>query len=121
MQFVTVFTVNYLIFFAVYYYWRVNKGDGLFTLVSYYICIAINPLGISLLCHFCSSDGIFEKLSGSAHAKYLSPAIVGVLGGHWGKLLFSVIYACYYIALVPFVLKKLEAWLAEPEKSTPMA
>ena len=101
MQFVTVFAVNYLIFFAVYYYWRVNKRDGLFTLVAYYICIAINPLikltacvyrpwirdsrtacrrhggcaleeyenalGISLLCHFCSSDGIFEKLSGSAH------------------------------------------------------
>ena len=66
LQFVTVFAVNYLIFFAVYYYWRVNKRDGLFTLVSYYICIAINPLGISLLCHFCSSDGIFEKLSGKS-------------------------------------------------------
>ena len=38
-----------------------------------------------------------------------------------GGTRYTIVYACYYIALVPFVLKKLEAWLAEPEKSTPMA
>ena len=302
MQFVTVFAVNYLIFFAVYYYWRVNKRDGLFVLVSYYICIAINPLikltacvyrpwirdsriipagdaiktatGYSFPSGHTSTAGplaggmaavlwknpkmrwasvcfiIFVLLTGFSRnylgvhtpqdvcvgllisvlsiylagklfayldvhpenenkillgcavficlslvyitfkpypmdytsegkllvdpqkmmndgygdlgkglgfiigyfiektwirfkpfkggtrytlvclaglipmyylKKYLSPAIVGVLGGHWGKLLFSIIYACYYIALVPFVLKKLQVWLADPEKSTPVA
>ena len=39
--------------------------------------------------------------------KYLSPVITGWLGSHWGKLLFSVIYAFYYIALFPLVLKLL--------------
>ena len=59
------------------------------------------------------SDGIFKE--------YLSPAIVAVLGGHWGKLLFLIIYACYYIALVPFVLKKLAVYLEEPEKNAQMS
>ena len=36
---------------------------------------------------------------------YFSPVITGWLGSHWGKLLFSVIYAFYYIALFPLVLK----------------
>ena len=36
---------------------------------------------------------------------YVSPLIVAWLGSHWGKLLFSVIYTCYYIALFPLVLK----------------
>ena len=37
--------------------------------------------------------------------KYLSPVITGWLGSHWGKLVFSLIYAFYYIALFPLVLK----------------
>ncbi|MDO4803908.1 MAG: phosphatase PAP2 family protein [Lachnospiraceae bacterium] len=36
---------------------------------------------------------------------YLNPVIVGALGSHWGKLLFSVIYTFYYIALFPLILK----------------
>ena len=28
-----------------------------------------------------------------------------ILGSHWGKLVFSVLYAFYFIALVPLVLK----------------
>ena len=36
---------------------------------------------------------------------YVNPIIVAWLGSHWGKLLFSVIYAFYYIALFPLVLK----------------
>ena len=44
MEFISMFAVDYLIFFAIYYYWRVDKRDGLFALVSYYICIVINPL-----------------------------------------------------------------------------
>ena len=302
MQFVTVFAVNYLIFFAVYYYWRISKRDGLFTLVSYYICIAINPLikltacvyrpwirdprivpagdaiktatGYSFPSGHTSTAGplaggmavtlwkdpkmrwasiafiVYVLLTGFSRnylgvhtpqdvcvgllisafsiylagrlfayldvhpenenrillgcavficlalvyitfkpypmdytnegkllvdpqkmmndgygdlgkglgfiigyyiektwikfkpfkgglrytivclaalipmvllKKHISPAIVGVLGGHWGKLLFSILYACYYIALVPFVLKNLKVWLEEPEKSAPMA
>ena len=35
---------------------------------------------------------------------YLSPALVAALGSHWGKLLFSIIHACYYIALFPAIL-----------------
>ena len=37
--------------------------------------------------------------------KHLSPVITGWLGSHWGKLLFSILYAFYYIALIPLVLK----------------
>ena len=37
--------------------------------------------------------------------KYLSPVIISWLGSHWGKLVFSVIYAFYYIALFPLILK----------------
>ena len=37
--------------------------------------------------------------------QYLNPVIVGWLGSHWGKLLFSVIYVCYAIALFPMILK----------------
>ena len=37
--------------------------------------------------------------------QYVSPVLVGWLGSHWGKLLFSVIYTFYYIALFPIVLK----------------
>ncbi len=36
---------------------------------------------------------------------YLSPVITGWLGSHWGKLVFSIIYAFYFIALFPLVLK----------------
>ena len=36
---------------------------------------------------------------------YLSPLMTAWLGSHWGKLLFSVIYTFFYIALFPLVLK----------------
>jgi len=36
---------------------------------------------------------------------FLRPVLTGWLGSHWGKLLFSVLYAFYYIALFPLVLK----------------
>ncbi len=35
----------------------------------------------------------------------LRPVFTGWLGSHWGKLVFSVIYVVYYIALFPLVLK----------------
>ena len=37
--------------------------------------------------------------------QYLSPLMKEWLGSHWGKLLFSVIYAFYYIAFFPLILK----------------
>ncbi len=37
--------------------------------------------------------------------QYLRPVITDWLGSHWGKLLFSVIHAFYYIALFPLLLK----------------
>ena len=42
---------------------------------------------------------------------YLSPVITGWLGSHWGKLVFSILYAFYYVALFPAVLKLCEKWL----------
>ena len=36
---------------------------------------------------------------------YLNPVIVGWLGSHWGKLVFSIVYVFYYIALIPLVIK----------------
>ena len=37
--------------------------------------------------------------------QYFSPFMKELLGGHWGKLVFAVIYAFYYIAFFPIVLK----------------
>ena len=37
--------------------------------------------------------------------QYLSPLMQEWLGSHWGKLVFSVIYVGYPIALFPLVLK----------------
>lgn len=37
--------------------------------------------------------------------QYLSPVMIGWLGSHWGKLIFSILYAFYYIALFPLILK----------------
>ena len=37
--------------------------------------------------------------------EYLRPVLTGALGNHWGKLLFSVIHAFYYIALFPLVIR----------------
>ena len=36
---------------------------------------------------------------------YFRPVLTGALGSHWGRLLFSVIHAFYYIALFPLLLK----------------
>ena len=44
--------------------------------------------------------------------KYFQPVLTGWLGSHWGKLLFSVLYTSYYIALFPLVLK----WVGNMEK-----
>jgi len=37
--------------------------------------------------------------------QYLSPLMKDWFGSHWGKLLFSVVYTFYYIALFPMLLK----------------
>ena len=37
--------------------------------------------------------------------QYLSPMMTDWLGSHWGKLVFSVLYTFYYIALFPLILK----------------
>jgi membrane-associated phospholipid phosphatase len=44
MEWVSMFAVDYLILFAVFYYWICNKRDGLYTLVSYYFCMVFTPL-----------------------------------------------------------------------------
>lgn len=31
--------------------------------------------------------------------------MIGWFGSHWGKLFFSIIYAFYYIAFFPMILK----------------
>ena len=36
---------------------------------------------------------------------YFRPVLTGALGSHWGRLLFSVIHAFYYIAFFPLLLK----------------
>ena len=37
--------------------------------------------------------------------EYFRPVLTACFGSHWGKLAFSVIYAFYYIALFPLVIK----------------
>ena len=44
MEWVSMFAVDYLILFAVFYYWNRDKEGGLYTLVSYYFCMVITPL-----------------------------------------------------------------------------
>ena len=44
MEWVSEFAVDYLILFAVFYYWNCNKRNGLYTLVSYYFCMVFTPL-----------------------------------------------------------------------------
>ena len=44
MEWVSMFATTYLILFAVFYYWFRDKKGGLYTLVSYYFCMAVTPL-----------------------------------------------------------------------------
>lgn len=44
MEWVSMFATTYLILFAVYYYWNVDKRSGLYALVSYYFCMVLTPL-----------------------------------------------------------------------------
>lgn len=44
MEFVSMFAVDYLILFAVFYYWNRDKKGGLYTLTAYYFCMLITPL-----------------------------------------------------------------------------
>jgi len=46
----------------------------------------------------------------------LRPVMTQWLGSHWGKLLFSVIHAFYYIALFPLVLKLCGSKMPESAK-----
>ena len=45
--------------------------------------------------------------------EYFRPVLTGWLGSAWGKLVFSVCYAFYYIALFPLVIK----WVGKSEKA----
>ena len=40
--------------------------------------------------------------------EYFRPVLVDAFGSHWGKLFFSVLYAFYYIAFIPFILKQIK-------------
>ena len=48
---------------------------------------------------------------------YLRPVLTSVFGSNWGKLLFSVVYAFYYLALFPWVLKLIGGKIAQPVKA----
>lgn len=44
MEFISMFATTYLILFAVFYYWNVDKKKGLYTFVSYYFCMILTPV-----------------------------------------------------------------------------
>lgn len=44
MEWVSAFAVDYLILFAVFYYWNRDKKGGLYTLTAYYLCMLITPI-----------------------------------------------------------------------------
>lgn len=44
-----------------------------------------------------------------------SPVFKNLMGPHWGKLVFSVVYTFYYIALIPLIFKLLDKWLHKGE------
>ena len=41
----------------------------------------------------------------------IRPVITEALGSHWGKLVFSVVHAVYYIALFPLAVKVCGRWM----------
>ena len=41
----------------------------------------------------------------AAMAQFLEPMMKDYMGPHWGKLLFSVVFAFYYIAFFPLIIK----------------
>ena len=44
MEFVSSFAVDYLILIPIFFYWYIDKRKGLYTLVSYYLCMFLTPL-----------------------------------------------------------------------------
>ena len=48
---------------------------------------------------------------------YVRPVLVEMFGSHWGKLFFSIVYTFYYIALIPFVLKRMGRQTQEAQEA----
>ena len=44
MEWASMFATTYLILFAIFYYWNVDKKKGLYALVSYYFCMFLTPV-----------------------------------------------------------------------------
>ena len=44
MEWVSMFAVTYLILIPVFVYWCIDKKKGLYTLATYYVCIAVNAV-----------------------------------------------------------------------------
>jgi membrane-associated phospholipid phosphatase len=64
--------------------------------------IRFEPRKFDVLCIVVSIVGLVGMV---LLKSYLSPLMNEWLGSHWGKLVFSIIYTGYYIALFPLVLK----------------
>lgn len=75
--------------------------------------IKFRPTGFTvkgvIVCLICLVPMYFLKT-------YLSPVIVSFLGSHWGKLVFSIIYTSYFIALIPLIIKLMDKWLHKEKK-----
>ena len=82
-----------------------DLGKMMGFLVARYIektWIRFKPLKMSWKSALLCLVGLIPMLLLKEHFR---PVLTAWLGSHWGKLLFSVIYASYYIALFPLVLK----------------
>lgn len=44
MEWMSLFSITYLLFIPVFIYWCVSKRKGLYTLVSFFLCIAVNSV-----------------------------------------------------------------------------
>lgn len=44
MEWMSLFAITYLVLIPIFIYWCVNKRQGLYTLVSFYLCVAVNAV-----------------------------------------------------------------------------
>ena len=52
MEWISMFAVTFLIMIPVFWYWCVNKKNGLYTLTSYYMCMVITPITKLSVCAY---------------------------------------------------------------------
>ncbi len=98
MEAMSLFSITYLLFIPVFIYWCVNKRKGLYTLVSFFLCVAVNAVLKLTVCAYrpwirdpriipagdaISTAGGYSFPSG--HTTSATPIYGGLAVGFWEK------------------------------------